>query len=266
MAERPQITALGNAFGKLFYRGKIDRDDLAGLEALTIDEAYSAQDAAVDVRFQRGETLVGYKVGCTSDSIRRQLGLSEPYYAKMTEPHVSVVDDRPIDWRRFVSLAIEPELVIRIGRDVDPKRLTDADLIACIDALSAGIELHHFKFWLGKPTAQELIVSNGLFAGLVIGQKWVSPQGVDFQTEVFRLANNGTVVATGVAKDIMGGPLASLRWLATKLAQRGESLGAGQLVIPGSPVALIPIAADAEVNVEITRVGTVSLRFSSPQI
>lgn len=127
-----------------------------------------------------------------------------------------------------------------------------------------GIELHHFKFWLGKPTPQELIASNGLFAGLIIGSTWVSPSALDFQTELFRLSKNGAEAGRGAAREIMGGPLASLRWMANKLAQKGETLTAGQLIIPGSPVALIPITTDTEVTVEIAKAGTVSARFHSP--
>lgn len=263
MANPEQIASLGKRFGELFYTRSIDAHSLEPLASLSIDEAYAAQDVAVNYRLARGEKRVGYKVGCTSQSIRQQLGLTEPYFAQMTAPHVRTASAAPIDWREFVSLALEPELVIRMGRDLDVNRLTDRDLIASIDALSAGIELHHFKFWLGKPTAQELIVSNGLFAGLVLGPNWVSPSALDFQTEVFRLSKNGVEVVSGAAREIMGGPLASLRWLAAKLAQRGETLKAGQLVIPGSPVALVPIAADTDVTVEIAKVGTVSARFHS---
>ncbi|MES1167074.1 MAG: hypothetical protein ABUL68_03650, partial [Pseudomonadota bacterium] len=233
------------------------------LESLTIDEAYQAQQVAVDYRLKRGEVLRGYKVGCTSQSIRQQLGLTEPYYAQMTAPHVQMDHATPLDWTRYVNLALEPELVICLGRDIQPDRVADADLIASIDYLSTGIELHHFKFWYGKPTAQELIVSNGLFAGLVVGPGRVKADRLDFQTEVFRLLRDETEVAKGVACDIMGGPLESLRWLASKLARRGETIKAGQLVIPGSPVALVPITADADVTVEISGVGRVSARFRS---
>lgn len=263
MANREQMASLGNQFGELFYTHRIDVPSLASLTSLSLDEAYAAQNVAVDYRLARGEKRVGYKVGCTSHSIRQQLGLTEPYYAQMTSPHVRTADASPIDWRQFVSLALEPELVIRLGRDLDVDRLADRDLISSIDALSSGIELHHFKFWLGRPTAQELIVSNGLFAGLVMGPTWISPSHLDFQTELFRLSKNGAEVVRGVASEIMGGPLASLRWLATKLALRGETLKAGQLVIPGSPVALVPITADTDVTVEIAKVGTVAVRFQS---
>jgi 2-keto-4-pentenoate hydratase len=261
VAIQEHVRELGRRFGELFYTGRIEPDVLNSLECLTIAEAYQAQQAAVDFRLQRGESLVGYKVGCTSQSIRQQLGLTEPYFARMTAPHVRVESQSPLDWTQYVCLALEPELVICIGRDIHPDRITDRDLIASIEHLSPGIELHHFKFWKGKPTAQELIISNGLFAGLVVGPGQTPAGALDFQSEVFRLVKDGAPVVEGVARDIMGGPLESLRWLASKLAQSGEIIKAGQLVIPGSPVALVPINADADVTVEISGVGRVSARF-----
>jgi 2-keto-4-pentenoate hydratase len=41
----------------------------------------------------------------------------------------------------------------------------------------------------------------------------------------------------------MGSPLLSIRWLARHAASRGERLRAGELVIPGSAVALVRVAA-----------------------
>ena len=260
MADDAIPRQLGSLYGGFFFSHRIDPAALPALATLTIDQAYRAQDAAIAHRLARGESVAGYKVGCTSKSIQRQLGLTEPYCAKVMAPHV-LAEGTPLRWTDYVDLAIEPELVVRFAHDLDPAHLDDADIIAAIDYLSPGIELHHFKFWLGQPTSQELIVSNGLFAGLVVGRQRVAPAALDFASEIFRVTKDGVPVVEGVARDIMGGPLASLRWLATKLAQRGERVHAGHLVIPGSPVALVPVRADSDITVEITGVGRVSSRF-----
>ena len=256
-----QLHELGTQFGRLFYERQLESSALPTLATATVDEAYLAQDAAIAFRVARGETVTGYKVGCTSKSIQQQLGLTEPYCGKVMSPHVIAESNAPVHRNDFVALAIEPELVIRFGRDLDPDRLTDAEIIAAIEMISPGIELHHFKFWQGRPSSQELIVSNGLFAGLVIGQAHVSPQSLDFRNEVFRVFENATLVTEGVARDIMGGPLESLRWLARKLAARGERICAGHVVIPGSPVALVRIDHDAEIIIEITSVGHAQATF-----
>jgi 2-keto-4-pentenoate hydratase len=256
-----QLQELGTQFGELFYSHRLNPAALTVLGQTTADEAYRAQDAAIAFRVGRGESVAGYKVGCTSKSIQQQLGLTEPYCGKVMAPHVIAESANPIRWTNYVDLAIEPELVVRFGSDLDPERLADAEIVAAIESVSPGIELHHFKFWQGRATSQELIVSNGLFAGLVVGSRGVLPRTLDFQNEIFRVFKNGALVTEGIARDIMGGPLASLRWLARKLASRGERIRAGQIVIPGSPVALVRIDGDADVVVEITGVSRVQTNF-----
>ena len=41
----------------------------------SLEQAYELQTAVVDLRRQRGEKQIGYKVGCTSPIIRAQLGI-----------------------------------------------------------------------------------------------------------------------------------------------------------------------------------------------
>jgi len=77
----------------------------------------------------------------------------------------------PVRWTNYVDLAIEPELVVRFGSDLDPERLADADIVAAIESVSPGIELHHFRFWQGRPTSQELIVP------MACSPDWWSEQG-----------------------------------------------------------------------------------------
>ncbi len=56
---------------------------------------------------------------------------------------------------------------------------------------------------------------------------------------------------------MMDGPLTSLRWLADELLQEGRFLKKGDIVIPGSPVQLIPLAPGDAVKVSITNWGMV---------
>ena len=72
---------------------------------------------------------------------------------------------------------------------------------------------------------------------------------------------NGELVTSGIGAEIMGGPLVSLRWLVNHLVRRGEVLRAGQLVIPGSPVGLVPVGPGDRVTARFTHVGRVAAEF-----
>ena len=206
---------------------------------------------------------MGYKVGCTSDSIRRQFGLTEPINGRLMSPHIETDGAKFLSRSNYVNCAIEPEMVICIGRDLTGERLADRNIVDSLVYISAGIEVHHFKFWLGDPTVQVLIMFNGLFACLVMGSEKVKPDVLDFRTEIFEIFKNGSLVTQGTSSQIMGGPLNSLKWLVSHLAKRGETLRTGQFVIPGSPIELVPITEDTDLSIRISKVGVASAQFVS---
>jgi 2-keto-4-pentenoate hydratase len=255
------LETLANSFFGAFYDLSWPTTLSQSVSQLSLSEAYKVQDLVAQKRIENGEELAGFKVGCTSTAIRRQLSLSEPISARMFRPHIlgEGTHLKPSD---YLNCAIEPEMVLRIGRDLYEEGLTDQQLIKAIDYVSAGIEVHNFKFWFQPPSSQELICSGGLLADLVVGPEKVSPQELSFSKELFRVYLNGQLIEHKPASEIMGGPLTSLRWLVNSLVMRGTVLKEGSLVIPGSPVELIPITNNTNVKVAIEGIGTVTASFN----
>ena len=214
----------------------------------------------MDMRVDCGETVVGYKVGCTSPAIRAQFGLSEPIRARLWHPYI-YEEGVELDWADYVGCAIEPEMVIKIGKDLEGEALSDDELIDAIEDISPGIEIHNFRFWFTPPTSQELIASGGIHAGLVIGERKVSPGDLSFEKEMFSVFKDGELITKAQASEIMGGPLESLRWLVSSLKKKGNRLEKGSLVIPGSPVELVEITRDTHLEIEIEGVGRVTNDF-----
>ena len=140
------IDLFANKFFEVFYerewRGAIEPD----VSRLSIAEAYDVQDRVAQLRIDKGETVVGFKVGCTSQAIRSQFGLQEPIYGRVYEPHVHK-EGVSINWSDYVNCATEPEMVIKIGTDLCGVGLSDDQIIDAIEWVSPGIEIHHFKFW-----------------------------------------------------------------------------------------------------------------------
>jgi 2-keto-4-pentenoate hydratase len=152
-------------------------------------------------------------------------------------------------------------MVFTIGVDLYGTNLPHDQLIDSIECVSAGIELHNFRFWFAPPTSQELICSGGIHAGLIVGDNKVSPKQLSFEHELFSVRKNGELITEACASEIMGGPIHSLRWLVDSLTSRSSCLKKGSLVIPGSPVGLTCIDQDTEVSVEIAGVGVLVSHF-----
>lgn len=242
-----------------FRYHRLQRRSSVPITAIALEEAYEIQSRNIERRIAEGETPVGYKVGCTSRAIREQFGLQEPVSGRLMSPYVYFGDARLV-WSDYVSCAVEPEFVFRIGQDitavVEPKSLAES-----IEYVSPGIEVHNYKFWYGEPSSQELIASNAIHACLVVGSEKKRLDVLDLEMEGVGLFAGDNLVASGIGAETMGGPLKSLAWLAEKLILRGEYLKAGDLVIPGSPVRLIPVARDTVVKARFTHLGAVQAEF-----
>ena len=121
---------------------------------LTIPEAYEVQRQVAALRAGRGEAVAGYKIGCLSQAVQRQLGLDRPVFGHLfaTELYRS---GAVLDTAAFDCLAIEGEFAFRIGQDLS------------IASVFAVIELHNNVFRGTVRTSQELIANNALHAGVV---------------------------------------------------------------------------------------------------
>ena len=54
------------------------------LEPLRLDSAYAVQSLLIEERLDAGQRIVGHKVGLTSVSVQKQLGVDQPDYGVLT--------------------------------------------------------------------------------------------------------------------------------------------------------------------------------------
>jgi 2-keto-4-pentenoate hydratase len=256
------IEKFAENFFNTFYKGSWNDKIQYPISDMSIQESYIVQDLVAKKKIARGERTVGYKVGCTSSAIQSQFGLNEPILGRLFWPHI-FDDKKELNWKRFTNCAIEPEMVLKIGKDLKGENLSDEVLINAIEYISPGIEIHNYKFWLTPPTLQELVCSNGIHAGLVVGDVKISPGSLSFESEWFKVYEGDKIITKAKASEIMGGPLHSLRWLIGKLTKRNEILRSGSYVIPGSPVELININEDTKLSIFIEKVGKAVAYFKS---
>lgn len=256
------IEKFAENFFNTFYGGCWNDKIQHSISDLSVKESYAVQDLITKKKMAKGEQVIGYKVGCTSSAIQSQFGLNEPILGKLFWPHI-FDEGKDLNWKIYTNCAIEPEMVLKIYKDLKGENLSDEVLINAIEYISPGIEVHNFKFWYMPPTLQELICSNGIHAGLVIGDSKISPNDLSFESEWFKVYRGNNIITKGKASEIMGGPLHSLRWLTGKLTKRNEILRAGSFVIPGSPVELVNILEDTKLTILIEKVGKVVAYFRS---
>ena len=225
---------------------------------LTIDEAYQLQGEVGRLREQRGEKIIGYKVGCISTVIQQQLGISEPIFGRLfdTECHSS---GARLSCANYANLAIEGEIAVRLREDVPATLRTDEDYLNCIDEMFPVVELHHYVLHSPEPSCQELIASNGMHAGFVVAESATRMRGT-INPGLTVSISNGAVDSVDEASAVAR-PIESLRWLASRFATIGIRLSRGQVILTGSPLQLFPVKPGMRVVVEAESIGTSSAEF-----
>ena len=258
MSEPLPINQFVQEMGQLFRSHQL-KNGAADVTTLTPAQAYEVQDGFLAGRLKEGAKIVGWKVGCTSAAIRRQFGLTEPISGKLLKPDI-FPQDTQVPASSFVDCAVEPELVFRLGTDLEGE-VDDHEIISALAGVCAGIELHNYRFWFGAPSLQELIASNGIHAGLVLSDMRSLPPNWDLKSEQVWIMVNGEVRASGRCAEIMGSPLRSIQWLARHAAGRGQRLRAGDLVIPGSAVELVRVEAGDSIEARFATLGSCRARL-----
>ena len=221
----------------------------------TTSEAYELQGEVARLREQRGERVIGFKVGCTSRPIQKQLSMDGPVFGRLfdTESHRS---GTRLSYARYASLAVEGELAVRMSRDLDGgSPLSDEECLGAVESAFPVVELHHYVLHGAHSPGPELIASNAMHAGFVLAERetrYSGPPDLVFSLSI--RINEMVVDAVGDSGGIIS-PLGSLRWLAGRLAGFGLRLVAGQVVLTGSPMKLFPVAPGSRIVVEAPPLG-----------
>jgi len=72
---------------------------------------------------------------------------------------------------------------------------------------------------------------------------------------------NGEVISTGAGAAALGSPVNCVAWLANTLGRFGIPLKAGEVILSGSLVPLVPVKAGDLMSVSIGGIGGASVRF-----
>ncbi|HUB45425.1 MAG TPA: fumarylacetoacetate hydrolase family protein [Acetobacteraceae bacterium] len=228
----------------------------AWFDRLTIDQAYRIQLGLIDRRTAAGERQIGWKVGLTAKPIQEQFGFHEPVFGCVLE-HVASGHVFPAG--SLIQPGFECELCMVLAHDLPP----GADLAAAraaVGAVHPALEIIETR---GPFTAQIALAlaDNAQQRTCVLGPPVPLPAAPEAVACTVRI--NHAIAATGTGDAVLGTPLNSLVWLATKLAEYGRTLRAGEMVMTGSFTRQFPIAPGDRVHVEFTGVGAVEAAMAT---
>lgn len=234
---------------------------------LAMDEAYAIQSAWLTLKLERGEELVGHKIGLTSRAMQAAMNIDTPDSGFLTkqmvfEPGSTLRADR------FCDPKLEMELAFVLATDLSGDDLTIDDVLDATDHVVPAIELIDARSYRRDPetgrtrTVVDTISDNAADAGIICGGAAVAPREVDLRWVGALGYRNGIVEETGLAAGVLDHPATGIVWLAQRYADQGLTLEAGQIILAGSFTRPIDVRAGDEFIFDYGPLGSFGLGFS----
>ncbi len=201
--------------------------------------------------------LAGWKLGVTSRAKQAQVGVDSPVYGFLAAADALVVGT-PLDAAALIQPRCEPEIAFVLDRDLAGPDVTADEVLAATAGVAVGIEVLDSRYRDYRFTMADVVADNASAGRFVIGAT-VPVAGVDLRRVGVILERNGEVVGTAAGAAVLGHPAEAVAWLVRALAETGEGLAAGQIVLSGGLTAAVPVAPGDVVVASIDRLGTLEL-------
>jgi|TARA_B110001452_G_scaffold171250_1_gene143334 2-keto-4-pentenoate hydratase len=235
--------------GKIF-KSKIE---INSIEALLIQSAVSK------LRKNRGEEIIGYKIGCVSKETQKKMGLSQPAWGTLwkKELHASGVS---LNKKNYSNPAMEAEFGIILNRDLKPELLSFKFILESIQSIHPLIEIHNLVFYGNAPHGAELLANNAIHAGVILGPETKFPQ--NNQSTNLKLIYDKEVVDSWSNKKWPHDMLSEVAWLVKEQAKINNILKKGNLILTGAYGFPLPINEKKLIEVTSSAFGNVKAIFN----
>ncbi|HEY9281451.1 MAG TPA: fumarylacetoacetate hydrolase family protein [Eoetvoesiella sp.] len=234
------------------------------LSQTDVDAAYLIQQANTQFWESQGRRVVGRKIGLTSVSVQKQLGVNQPDYG-MLFADMAVADGEEVAMQRLLQPKVEAEIALVLERDLDNELPTMVDLIGAVAYALPAIEIVDSRIanWdIGIVDTVADNASSGLF---VLGNRPVLLKDFDARLCGMVMERNGDQVSLGAGAACLGHPLNAALWLARKMAECGRPMLAGEVILTGALGPMVTVAGGDVVQARIEGLGSVRVVFNKTE-
>lgn len=232
-----------------------------------MDDAYAIQNALYRAKLAAGRNVVGWKIGLTSKAMQSALGIDIPdsgiLFDDMVFAHGAVVPAG-----RFIQPRIEAEIAFVLNAPLGGAQVTREAVIAATAYLAPAIEILDTRIVRSDPqtgqarTVFDTISDNAANAGVVLGPQLHKIDRFDLRWVGAITSKNGAVEETGLGAGVLNDPVESVVWLARRMAQYGQSIAPGQIILSGSFIRPVECPPGSEIRADFGAFGVVDISFA----
>ncbi|MEU5549025.1 fumarylacetoacetate hydrolase family protein [Micromonospora sp. NPDC047793] len=232
---------------------------LAAETGLDVDTAYAVQAALVQRRLDRGERLVGLKMGLTSKAKMAQVGVDEVIWGRLTDT-MRIPDGGTVDVTGFIHPRVEPEVAFLLDRLPEPGEPV-GDFTDAVRAVAPAIELIDSRYANFTFSLPDVIADNTSAGAFVIGPWSPVPDGLENLGVLLEV--DGRVAQVGSTAAILGDPRRALDEGIRLAGRHGVRLREGWVFLAGAATAAVPLRAGVRVRAVVEKLGGASVRAVS---
>ena len=231
-------------------------------ERLSQADAYAVNLALAGRHEAEGRRQVGWKVGLTAQAIRDQFGLPEPVFGVLFDDGrwPSGAERRIAD---FQPLGFENELCLSMGGRLCGPGVTEDSARRAVATIAPAMEIIETRGPLTLELFNVMIADNAQQRAFVVGEEVpYDPAIHDLGAATVDVRVDGRTIDSGRGEAVMeSGAIASIVWLANKLAEHGRALEAGSVIMTGSFTRQYPIDRPMTVEARFDPFGGVVATF-----
>ena len=233
---------------------------------MSMDDAYAIQRAIYEQKLAAGRRVIGWKIGLTSKAMQAALNIDIPdsgiLFDDMAFDHGATVPKG-----RFIQPRIEVEIAFVMGKALSGADVTRDDVIAATEAVAPAIEILDTRILRKDPaTGQTRIITdtisdNAANAGIVLGAERHAIDAQDLRWTGALVFRDDEVEETGLGAGVLNDPVESVVWLARRMAQYGQAIEPGHVILSGSFTRPIECPPGTEIHTDFGAFGTVDIAF-----
>lgn len=234
--------------------------DLIGRDDLTA--AYAVQRRLTEARLAGGATVVGRKIGLTSEAVQQQLGVDQPDFGILFDD-MAYADGAAVPFGAVLQPRVEAEVAFVLKDDLAEGPLDGEQVRGAVDFAVAALEICGSRVEGWDISFGDTVADNASAGAYVLGTERRSLDQVEPREVVMTMSIDGEEVSSGHGAACLGDPLDAVVWLARQARELGDPLRAGQVILSGALGPMRPVAPGATVTATISGLGSLSISFGN---
>lgn len=233
---------------------------------MEMDDAYAVQAALVRRKLQAGRTVIGWKIGLTSKAMQYALSIDIPDSGVLLDD-MAFDNGATIPAGRFIQPRIEAEIAFVMKAPLAGRDVTRDDVIAATAYVAPSLEILDTRILRSDPGTGQMrricdtISDNAANAGIVLGAEKHAVDAFDLRWVGAIVSRNGEVEETGLGAGVLNDPFTGIVWLAHRMAEYGQRIEPGQVILSGSFIRAIECPPGSKVQADFGPFGSVSCNF-----